>query len=124
MNSPDLSRPGDHPGQPNPPGPDRPDPLLALDDRLVVVLDRLFGAVEEIRAQLAGKHKSHLTVDEVAAAIGRSPYTVREYIRQGRIRAIRVDGTGPKGRLLVPREELSRLIPAGLAGRVPVVLID
>ena len=60
-------------------------------------------AVDDIRRQLGGKMKSHLIVEEVAEVTGKSPYTIREYIRQGRIRAIRVAGTGPRGRLLVPR---------------------
>ena len=93
-------------------------------DRLVDILGQLFRAVDEIRQQLGGKLKSHLVVEEVAAATGRSPYTIREYIRRGRIRATRVAGTGPRGRLLIPREELEKLIESGLAGQVPAALID
>jgi hypothetical protein len=98
--------------------------VSGIDDRLVTILDQLFLAVADIRQQLSGKQKSHLVVEEVAEATGKSPYTVRQYIRQGRIQAIRVTGTGPKGRLLVPREELAKLIPAGLAGQVPAALTE
>ena len=95
-----------------------------LDDRLVDILGQLFRAVDDIRRQLGGKMKSHLIVEEVAEVTGKSPYTIREYIRQGRIRAIRVAGTGPRGRLLVPREELEKLMTSGLAGHAPAALFD
>ena len=101
-----------------------PEPAARLDDRLVDILGQLFRAVDDIRGQLSGKQKSHLVVEEVAEVTGKSPYTIREYIRQGRIRAIRVSGTGPRGRLLVPREELQKLVGAGMAGKVPVALLD
>ena len=95
-----------------------------IDERLVDILGLLFRAVEDIRRQLDGKLKSHLSVEEVAAATGRSPYTVREWIKRGRINAIRVTGTGPKGRLLIPRGEMAKLVTSGLAGEVPAALID
>ena len=48
----------------------------------------------------------------------------RQAIIEGRIRAIRVSGTGPRGRLLVPREELQKLVGTGMAGEVPAALLD
>lgn len=81
-------------------------------------------ALDDIRAQLKGRHKSHLTVDEVALAVGRSPYTVRTWVSRGLINATRVAGTGPRGRLLIPREELTKLVASGLAGNVPATVID
>ena len=90
-------------------------------ERVVAMLADLQSAVQEIQAHLAGATKSHYTVEEVAEKTGRAPYTVRSWIKARRIRADRVTGTGPRGRLLVPREELTRLIGLGLGGRIPVI---
>jgi excisionase family DNA binding protein len=95
----------------------------ATDGRLVDVLSKLFDAVDEIRTLLAGRRKSHYTVEEVAEATGRAPYTVRHWISSRRIKAIRVPHTGPRGRLLVPREELERIIGMGLGGEVPGTIV-
>jgi hypothetical protein len=81
-------------------------------------------AVAELRADLAGKRKSHFTVEEVGALAGRAPYTVRTWIKLGLIKAIRVAGTGPKGRLLVPREELEKVVNRGSGADIPAVTID
>jgi hypothetical protein len=54
---------------------------------------------------------------------GRSPFTVRRWISEGRIKAIRVEGTGPRGRLLVARDQLQALLENGMAGNVPDAVI-
>jgi excisionase family DNA binding protein len=76
-------------------------------------------AVDDIRDQLAKKRKETYTVEEVAELVGRSPYTVRRWIAEGTIVAERVAGTGPKGRLLIRRDQIDRLIGAALGGNVP-----
>ncbi len=81
--------------------------------RHLMLLPAILAALSELRLTLVGQLKSHLTVEEVAKEVGRAPYTVRAWIRDGRIGAIRVSGSGPKGRLLIPREELRKLIAAG-----------
>jgi excisionase family DNA binding protein len=94
---------------------------LGLGPELVELL-RLIPAIRqdvaELRRLMAARRKSHFTVEEFAAVVGRAPYTVRAWIKDERIAAIRVAGTGPKGRLLIPREEIEKLIAAGQAGRV------
>jgi hypothetical protein len=82
------------------------------------------GALDEIRSRIEGRHKALYTVEEVAAMTGRAPYTVRAWIKRGLIAATRVHGTGPKGRLLVPHEELRRLVESGRGCRVSPVAID
>jgi excisionase family DNA binding protein len=81
-------------------------------------------AIADLRAQIAGKNKSHYTVEEVAKLTGRAPYTVRTWIKQGVLEATRVHGTGPKGRLLVPREELQKLVDHGLGVHLTAVAIE
>ena len=45
---------------------------------------------------------------EVAEMTGRSAYTTRRWIAERKIRAVRVQGSGAKGKMLVPREELRK----------------
>ena len=73
----------------------------------------------EVLERLAKRTKSHLTVEEVGEATGRTPFTVRRWIKEGRLKAQRVSGAGPKGRLLIAREELDALVRAGTGANVP-----
>ena len=75
--------------------------------------------VDTLVDHLRGNLKPLLTVDEAAALLGRSSYTTRAYIRDGRLPATRLHGTGPRGRLLVRREDLERLLDAGEVGARP-----
>ena len=86
---------------------------------IVTGIVELRTAVDEVRKILTGRRKDHYTVEEVAELTGRTPYTVRRWHSEGRVEAIRVSGTGPKGRLLISREEVQKLIGAGLGGNVP-----
>jgi excisionase family DNA binding protein len=88
------------------------------------MIPMILAVANDIRSHLGGLRKSHFTIEEVAAATGRAPYTVRAWRKQGRIRAIRVADTGPRGRLLIPREELEKLVAAGLASQLPAAAID
>jgi excisionase family DNA binding protein len=87
-------------------------------------VDELLHELAAIRDSLSRRTKSHMTVDEVAEAVGRSDYTVRRWIAEGRIVATRVHGTGPRGRLLVPRAELDRLIHDGLGEAIPATMVS
>ena len=102
------------------PAVDRQDPADRIEGQLALIL----AAIQELNRRVDGRVKSHYTVDEVAELTGRSAYTVRMWITSGRLAAIRVPGTGPKGRLLIPHDELRRLVTAGRAGKVPAALVD
>jgi excisionase family DNA binding protein len=88
------------------------------------LLERLIVAVDDLRASVQGRRKELYTVVEVAGLTGRAPFTVRRWIAEGRLAAIRVEGTGPRGRLLIPGDQLARLLPQGLGGALPAVTSD
>lgn len=118
-----MNRQRDFSGVPDE-GPDGFDPkaismMLTQIPAISSGLGELRDAVREIHRLLGERQKSHLTVEEFAEQTGRKPYTVRDWIKNRRIEAIRVAGTGPKGRLLIPREELQKLIECAMGGRVP-----
>ncbi len=60
------------------------------------------------------------TVAEFASQVGRAPYTVREWARQGRIHATRrATGGGPYQPWVIRQEELVRYQQWGLRPAVP-----
>ena len=83
-----------------------------------LLMKQILNAVQEIRARLAGAHKQFYTVEEIAELTGRSEYTVRRWIKEDRIHATRVTDTGPRGRLLIAKDQLNRLIVSGMGGEV------
>jgi len=87
-------------------------------------LDALDHKVEEVLALVSGTTKSLYTVEEVARLTGRSPYTVRRWISEQRISATRIADTGPRGRLLIARAELQRLIELGQGDSIPAAACD
>lgn len=92
--------------------------------QVVGLLCQLRAEVEEIRDQISGRVKQYYPVDEAAEILGRSAYTVRRWVKVGRIKAIRIDGTGPKGRLLIARAELTHLLESGLGGNAPAIITE
>ncbi len=110
-----LERRGPAPATADLPRGGAPEPVAAA-------LERIFDELRDIRELLSGARKPWLTVDEVARLTGRAPFTVRRWVKEGRLRATRVSGTGPRGRLLIARDQLQGLIAAGLGGDVPAAL--
>src|SRR4051794_6495059 len=91
---------------------------------LIPLIERIFVAIEDIRAQLSGKRKEFLTTEEVAEATGRSEYTIRRWIAEKRLEAVRVPGGGPRGRLLIARSEFEKLVASGVGARIPATSLD
>src|SRR5262245_30861609 len=83
------------------------------------LLAQILDGLRDIRELLSGLRKEWYTIEEVAELTGRTAYTIRRWVKQGRIAATRVNGTGPRGRLLVERGQLERLIAAGVGSSVP-----
>lgn len=90
--------------------------------QVAAMIERVDRKIDGVVERLAGATKDFYTVDEVAELTGRAAYTVRSWIGDGRIRAERVSGTGPRGRLLIPRAELKKLIASGRGARVPDIV--
>jgi excisionase family DNA binding protein len=93
------------------------------DSDTTTMLSQIMSALDEIRARLAGSHKEAHTVAEIADITGRSAFTVRRWISEGKIAAIRVSGTGPRGRLLIPHAELRRLVSCGKGSDLPAAVM-
>lgn len=93
-------------------------PTVELAD-VLIVLRELQAEIREISQLLRRRSKPLLTVAEVAEWTGRAPFTVRRWIQEGRLKAERVRGTGPKGRLLIPSEQVLALIGSGRGEQLP-----
>lgn len=79
--------------------------------------------IEQMLATLVRQQtiKEWYTTAEVGGLLGRAEYTVREWCRQGRIRAKKKPcGRGKGGEWLVSHEELTRLRNEGLHPFQPV----
>ena len=99
--------------------------LEVVETILGELFERRLPALEEklddMRALLSSHRKDNYLVEEVAAMTGRSEYTVRRWVAENKLKAIRIAEGGPRGRLLVPRTELERLVAAGKGAHVPEV---
>jgi excisionase family DNA binding protein len=76
-------------------------------------LNQLEQAISAMRAQLSQimvfveqQPKKQLTVNEAAKLAGRKPYTIRRWIKEGGLKATRINLGGPKGRLLIDSSDL------------------
>ena len=66
------------------------------------------------RIEAAQSEQKWFTVSEAAGLLEKSPYTIREYIKQGRLNAVKhcrdglPDGAGGKGEWRISRDEIER----------------
>ena len=79
------------------PGPGTAGIPAEMLDRLLSQMTTILAVVDKIFQLLAGVRKSHYTVEEVGELTGRAPYTVRTWIKQGVIKATRVNVRAPRG---------------------------
>jgi excisionase family DNA binding protein len=94
-----------------------------LGDLVSTRIPALEAKLQDVSESIAGRRKEHYTIDEVAQLTGRAPYTVRRWVSEGKLRASRLRDGGPRGRLLVARAELDRLVADGKGAEVPEITL-
>lgn len=86
--------------------------MTNLDSALSTLAERMASLEDRLRAIQVGQvEKDWYSTEEVAALMDRAPWTVREWCRHGRVRAIKRRGTD---RWVIAKEELDRLMNHGL----------
>ena len=76
--------------------------------------------VSEALTKMGALRRQYYSVNEVARLVGRSAYTVRRWLREGRLQGIKVIGDAPIQRdsrrapYLIPRDEVVRLLQRGV----------
>jgi len=86
--------------------------LLLLRRALAHLAEEISRLREDMRAgAMAGRWaKPFYTVRELAQQLGRSPYTIRRWIREGKIHAVKLNSGGPRDQYLIEHEEVQELI--------------
>ncbi|MEQ8209810.1 MAG: helix-turn-helix domain-containing protein [Lacipirellulaceae bacterium] len=97
-------------------GPARTDDFT---EKVLAILNDIQRELTEMRERSSGARKDFYTIAEFAEIVKRSPYTARQWVREGRVAATRVSGTGPRGRLLIARSEIDKIVRHGLGESVP-----
>ena len=89
-------------------------PLVAsVPDDVLRRLTRIEAALEQLLRR--NTIKEWYTTEEVAAVLGKAPFTVREWCRHGRVNASKRDcGRGKSKEWIISREELLRIQTEGL----------
>lgn len=98
---------------------DYPDDLHDVLTQILEGIQNLSVAIREVRQLLEGTRKDFYTAEEVAEITGRSAYTVRRWLKENRLTGRKVEGSGTKGKWLVARDDLNRLVAAGRGDRIP-----
>lgn len=89
------------------------DAVVERLDELLSRLIRVEATIQSLAAQQPAKE--WYSTDEVARILGRAPFTVREWCRNGRIRASKRDcGRGSGKEWIIDQQELRRIQNEGL----------
>jgi len=56
--------------------------------------------------------KDLLTIQDAARALGVSERTAFAYVKQGKLRAVRIGGLKKAGRVLIPKAEIAKILKA------------
>lgn len=86
-------------------------------ERIEAILTKLEGSVRELRSSVGERSriKQSYSTAEVAAILGKRPFTVREWCRLGRIRAEKAhSGRGSEPEWRISHDELERIQNEGL----------
>ena len=97
--------------------------VMQLQHEHSASLQSIADTLELVRKTLDGQSKPLLTVSEAAKLAVCSDYTIRRWIRDRKLDAERVQGTGRHGRWLIRREALLGLLAKGLGGEIPATAI-
>ncbi len=81
--------------------------------KLLNTLDRMEQKLDALIAEGNRRPEPHLSVREVAKIVGRSAPTICRWIRQGRLEATRVDGSGRRSNWLIHRDNLNTILARG-----------
>ena len=95
-----------------------------LDELMTAAAESVKTMPKVIKRQIMCKVKTFYTIEEIAELADRSPTTVRRWIAEGDLEAIRVPGTGPREVLNIPGTEVVKLFLGGLGVYVPPEKID
>jgi hypothetical protein len=89
-------------------------------DILLQRLDRIEAAITDLARQRAAK--DWYEVEQAATLLGKAPFTVREWCRQGRVHAEKkASGRGKYQSWVISHDELLRIQREGLLPSQPVV---
>lgn len=89
------------------------DAVVERLDEVLLRLIRVEATIQSIASQQPAKE--WYSTDEVARILGRAPFTVREWCRNGRVRASKRDcGRGSAKEWIIDQQELRRIQNEGL----------
>ncbi|MBM4040365.1 MAG: helix-turn-helix domain-containing protein [Planctomycetes bacterium] len=85
--------------------------------------EQIRGLRHDLSATLAPrwKRKPFYTVRELAQQVGRSPYTVRRWIREGKLNAVKLNDGRPKDQYLIEAQDIQELILSAGTGERTLV---